>query len=130
VAKLILNTGFKREMYERVYKIMLRQSFNTRKMLQDILNRPGTGRHYPGQPNRSSAPGEPPARQTGRLRAHVPVRMIRHPKKVTMRIIYTWVKYAPYLEFGTFHIARRPFAEPVMKQTKKMLERKLKRLRV
>lgn len=44
--------------------------------LQANLNQPGSGRQMPGQPNRSSAPGEYAARQSGALQGSVDARPV------------------------------------------------------
>lgn len=44
-----------------------RGAANAADQLKGDLSRAGSGIHWPGNPNRSSAPGEYPARQTGEL---------------------------------------------------------------
>ena len=43
-------------------------------VLQEKLSGGGSGTQYPGQPNRSSTPGEYPAEQTGQLRDSISAR--------------------------------------------------------
>ena len=82
--------------------------------------RVGRGIHWPGQPVPSSAPGDPPARQTGHLMESV--RYIMHPTE--LRAIIgplergstidgpVPVPYAAGLEYGTLHVEPRPWIRP------------------
>ena len=77
----------------------------------DLLSRPGTGRLYQrGQTveHRASAPGEPPAPDTGRLRASVTHEVVRGPSEVR-GIITANTEYAAALELGTEKVRARPF---------------------
>ena len=66
-----------------------------------------TGVQYPNLPNRSSAPGEAPAVQSGEL--------IRSGKAegrgASVRVVYDDPK-APMLELGNSRVAPRPFLRP------------------
>lgn len=74
----------------------------------DLLSRPGTGELYGN--HRASAPGEPPAPDTGRLRnstaADQQVKV--EGDAVTGRVVAN-VEYAAALELGTERMAARPF---------------------
>ncbi|GBF05847.1 hypothetical protein DAERI_060107 [Deinococcus aerius] len=72
------------------------------------LSRPGSGRTY-GR-HVASAPGDPPAVDTGRLRQSMTALQI---KRGHWRV-GTNVEYAIYLEFGTRRIAPRPFFRPAV----------------
>lgn len=79
----------------------------------DILSRPGTGRSYPRGKDRvhvASAPGEPPAPDTGNLRARTQADTdLRHDgDDLTGRVVAN-VDYAEALEVGTERMAARPF---------------------
>lgn len=75
----------------------------------------GRGRHYPGNPRRSSAPGDPPARQTGRLQESIAVLQRATPQLLEAAVgprPQAFTRTAPYpvfLEFGTRRMAPRPF---------------------
>jgi len=75
----------------------------------------GSGRHYPGNPRRSSAPGESPARQTGRLQESIAVLSRATPDNLEASVgprPQSYSRTAPYpvfLEFGTRRMAPRPF---------------------
>ena len=97
--------------------------------VQVQYSQPGTGKKYDHLPNRSSAPGQPPAAQTGQLKASVKYRVTRTPGRSVKtgqfvkgfgRVviqIYTKNPYAVGLELGTFgkgkSVAERPAWKPV-----------------
>lgn len=78
------------------------------------LSEPGRGRLYKrgNITHRASAPGQGPAVDTGRLRQSIAVVKVgdQHYR------IGTNVRYAPLLEFGTRHIAPRPFMRPAAEE--------------
>lgn len=75
----------------------------------------GRGIKYPGLPRRSSAPGDPPARQSGRLQESIAVLSRATPTRLEARVgprPQSFTRTAPYpvfLEFGTRAMAPRPF---------------------
>lgn len=78
------------------------------------LSRPGTGREYPrgGRVHRASAPGEPPAVDTGELRASIGAEQVGGVLRVG-----SGLPKAAGLEFGTTTpsggtVAPRPFMRP------------------
>lgn len=78
----------------------------------EVLSKPGTGRKYKSLPNRSSAPGETPAPQSGELRQNWDDETIIAGDRVTSRIKSN-VKYAEYLEDGTKKMSKRPFLNKI-----------------
>lgn len=69
--------------------------------------------------SRSSASGEPPAVQTGRLRAS-----IAHKKPAPLtRHIGTNVVYGRHLEIGTSRMKARPFLRPSLDRNRDRLEK-------
>lgn len=72
------------------------------------LSRPGSGRVY-GK-HQASAPGEPPAVDTGRLRnaTQADTQVRREGDDIVGRVVAN-VEYAHALEVGTERIAPRPF---------------------
>lgn len=79
--------------------------------LKIILSQPGTGRIYPrGKQavHQASAPGEPPAVDTGRLRNSIQTEIFRAPGEVTGRVSAN-TEYAAALELGTEKIKKRPY---------------------
>ena len=101
------------------YKEALRAKYST----------PGTGRKHPNLPFASSAPGQPPAAQTGELKNSIRVSVSRVPGRSaasgqfvkgfgeTVVKISTTLPYAAQLEFGTDSggkgIGARPAWTPV-----------------
>lgn len=70
---------------------------------------------------RASAPGEPPAVRSGRLRQSWRALVDSEKNGKNLRIkpaINTDVIYAPILEKGTGHMAPRPFEEPIVERAK------------
>ncbi len=73
-----------------------------------------TGKTYrvPGTKKKrytASAPGEPPAVRTGRLRSSIRYRIVRLRWPNVAAEVGTDVEYAPHLEYGTRKMAARPF---------------------
>jgi len=74
----------------------------------DILNRPGTGKIYGS--HQASAPGEPPAPDTGNLRANTNADpLLREEGEDLVGRIVANSAYAEALEKGTERMAPRPF---------------------
>lgn len=74
----------------------------------DLLSRPGTGDLY-GR-HRASAPGEPPAPDTGRLRAATQAdEQVRHDGDDLVGRVVANTEYAAALETGTERMAARPY---------------------
>jgi len=76
--------------------------------------RVGRGQKWPGQRNTSSAPGDAPARQSGRLMESVKVLQRSTPRRPVAEVgpdpaAFKKSYYAPFLEFGTHRIKPRPF---------------------
>lgn len=83
----------------------------------EVLSKGGSGRKYKRLPNRSSAPGETPAPQSGHLRQDWDDETLIEGSRVTSRIkIKSNVKYAKWLEGGTKKMASRPFIDPIKKK--------------
>lgn len=84
--------------------------------------RPGSGRFYRrGRiTHRASAPGRPPAVDTGRLRASYTWAMGRVGRRPFVEV-GTNVKYAPFLEFGTRRMRARPHLRPAVLQYRRRI---------
>lgn len=83
-------------------------------------SKPGTGREYPrkgGKIHTASAPGQPPAVDTGELRNSIGVAFVGDVLRVG-----SGLEKAPLLEFGTIsdggRIAPRPFMRPALAEAK------------
>jgi HK97 gp10 family phage protein len=98
--------------------------------VRTLLSTPGAGRLYTTRfktnrktggifptedrpPHVASAPGQPPAPDTGRLRASYGASVSRVLSGAVLAV-QTGVEYAPYLEFGTSKIEPRPHLRPAM----------------
>ena len=88
----------------------------------EVLSKGGSGRKYKRLPNRSSAPGETPAPQSGHLRQDWNDETLIEGNRVTSRIKSN-VKYAKWLEGGTKKMASRP----LLIRLKRKLDRRLKK---
>ena len=95
--------------------------------IRNRLSRTGTGKQYAGNRAKSSDDGEPPVAQSGRLRnswVAASKTIGRKPgKRITLRISQgagfpEAAKYAYWLEYGTKHMAARPFIEPSVRTVK------------
>lgn len=84
--------------------------------IKKMISGEGTGIKYPGNPRRSSRPGEPPAKQTGDLsrswQTGRPTR-IAQGRRVGWRVGSN-KKYARILEFGNARIRERPYVRPAL----------------
>lgn len=80
--------------------------------IRQTLSQPGSGVVYKrgSGSHRASAPGEPPAVDTGRLRASYDWRTGRDPRPYVE--VGSSVVYAPFLEFGTSRMQARPHFRP------------------
>jgi len=78
-----------------------------------ILNTPKTGRIYRRRSveHQASAPGEPPASDTGRLVNSIAT---KYDVNTLSGTVVVDAEYGPYLEFGTQTIEPRPFLRPAL----------------
>ena len=69
------------------------------------------------QSNRVSLPGDPPAPDVGRLRASITIDRV----SVFVVRVGTNVEYAPWLEYGTARLKKRPFMRPSWMRVERVL---------
>ena len=106
-----LNDSIKREMARKGA-----MATNTLRNVElEVLSKGGSGKKYKRLPNRSSAPGETPAPQSGNLRQDCNDETLIEGNRVTSRLKSN-VKYAGWLEDGTKKMAKRPFVNPIKKK--------------
>lgn len=106
-----LNDSIKREMARKGA-----MATNTLRNVElEVLSKGGSGKKYKRLPNRSSAPGETPAPQSGNLRQDWNDETLIEGNRVTSRLKSN-VKYAGRLEDGTKKMAKRPFVNPIKKK--------------
>lgn len=85
-----------------------------------VLKGPKTGKIYPRgkRTHQASAPGEPPASDTGTLVRNILAEM--DWKKLSARVIAK-TKYSRFLEYGTRRMKARPFLSPALKNKTKQI---------
>ena len=81
------------------------------------LSQTGKGRKYKGQPTTASAPGQPPAAQTGTLRRSVQIDDTNAKGDNPTARVGTNLAYGRYLEYGTKRIAPRPWLSTALRKT-------------
>ena len=99
----------------QLQKLIAKTALAIEKTAKESMSQQGTGRWYrnrgPGRgDHQASAPGQPPATDTGRLRAS-----IRTDLSDLVHLtaeVGTNVEYGPHLEFGTATMAARPWLKP------------------
>ena len=117
-----LDESIKREMMRKGAKELYRNQKNSGTIRREEpkigRNDPcpcGSGKKYKRLPNRSSAPGETPAPQSGKLRQDWDDQTLIEGDQVTSRIKSN-SKHAEWLEGGTKKMAKRPFIDPIKKK--------------
>jgi hypothetical protein len=80
------------------------------RVLLQGTSKPGQGRKYAKYPNRSSAPGAWPARQSGALQASA-----RAEASAARGVLGVGVKYGAYLQKGTSRMAPRKLVYEALK---------------
>lgn len=114
---------------ETVHRDLERRAFNVENDLKRLLRMHGTGRIYTRRfyrdregrlrmggrrpPHQASAPGRPPASDTGRLLNSVYHEIVGIGTDLTANIGYT-ANYGAYLELGTRYMAPRPALRPAL----------------
>lgn len=95
-----------------------------RMQVQDAIRQGGTGRVYekysPRRTHQASAPGQPPASDTGRL-----LNSIYFDLKPMTATVGSKLAYAYYLEFGTRRMAPRPIWVKVAQREGDELRRRI-----
>lgn len=89
--------------------------------IKESMQGQGSGVIYvrQGKEHQASAPGEPPARDTGNLAANVrAIRLGPH----TMRVV-SGAEYSAHLEYGTIKMEPRPFMAPAVEKCRTRLGR-------
>ena len=112
-----------------VGQLIEQKAIATETMAKFLIKIPGSGRYYPPGEyflrrgskvyhwkrttgHRASAPGEPPAGDTGYLAAQIGHRMEVHGTVVG--IVESKASYGLYLELGTRYMEPRPYLRPAL----------------
>lgn len=98
------------------FTLVRRAALETVREVKRLMRDPKHGVHWPGLPRRSSAPGEAPAIQSGRLIGAVDSAVFRGSTGGWEAVagVRREVDYAVGLEFGTTRIAPRPAWRPAV----------------
>ena len=93
-------------------------------MIDSIKTGSKSGKTYTrnGMSHQSSAPGQPPANDTGKL-----IDSIKVEKRKNTSTLKIDADYAGYLEYGTSKMRPRPFILPALMKIKKKLMTMIKR---
>lgn len=83
------------------------------------------GKENLGKFHQASAPGEPPANDTGDLQKSIMSKMDSIVPSKPAAVVWTDLKYGKYLEFGTEKIEPRPFMTPALEQNRDKFPRAL-----
>jgi hypothetical protein len=94
-------------------KALIRDGLRVQRHVKQLLRTPGRGETYKhgNVTHRASAPGDPPARDTGQLGASIGTELARDADGLVERI-GTNLKKGRYLELGTRDIEPRPYLRP------------------
>lgn len=122
------------ELTPRVVRVLERFNFTVLKRMQALIGRQGTGRHYPskradGSMHQASAPGAPPAKDTGAYQDSWETDYVTTPNGETIiATIYStlWGVFGRRLELGGHgggvYIAPRPHVRPALESAEPVLE--------
>lgn len=107
--------GMKPKMRAAVISTLKTYAIKVQRTIKHKLSQPGSGRTYQrgGVTHQASAPGEPPATDTGRLRSS-----IQHALQGLTAVVFTNVEYARALELGypANNLEPRPFMRPSLEE--------------
>jgi hypothetical protein len=105
---------------QRASMVVRKTTFDIEGEIKNNLSRPGTGRIYKAggttkrgkgrRTHQASAPGQPPATDTGTLVNSVKARML----SATQGIVEETAEYSKFLEYGTVRMAARPHFWPAV----------------
>ncbi len=102
------------EVRDEAANVVTRTALRMQRKVQESIREPGLGRVYGRRGHRASAPGQPPASDTGRLLSSI---RFGQPSPLTATVGSDLV-YAKYLEYGTRHMAARPFFGPATEEAR------------
>jgi len=93
------------------------------KTAQESIKNKGTGRSYTrrGITHTASAPGQPPATDTGFLGQNITMNVKSMPNGTVVGQVISAAPYSKALEFGTTTIEARPFMQPALEKNKKKI---------
>lgn len=101
-----------RDLAARVSRVVKQTANAITASAKERMAEPKTGRFYGS--HRASAPGEAPAIDTGNLAGSIEVEM----DGPLTAVVTVGAEYGPFLEYGTAHIAPRPFLTPAVEEAR------------
>lgn len=108
-----------RQMRDEASKIVRETAFQIQTNVLEGMSSAHSGRIYGD--HQASAPGEMPAIDIGNLIGSV---QVEAEPGAAEAFVYTGAEYSAHLEFGTIHIAARPFMTPAVEQERTGFERR------
>ena len=110
----------------KLKKMVLRSTALVEGTTKQSILKGGTGKTYqkynPRRTHTASAKGEPPASDTGFLVSNITSSVRKQGTSVVGQIVAS-APYAPYLEFGTSTIEKRPFMQPALERNRPKIKR-------
>lgn len=96
----------------------------------ESISKGGRGRAYPrkdGPPHIASAPGDPPATDTGELIRNITMNVKKGMNGELIGQIISGAPYSAHLEFGTTQMEKRPFLQPALRSNRNKIIAKFKK---
>jgi HK97 gp10 family phage protein len=123
--QLVINDKLIKDLLEKAEADFINSSEEMKDLMIDSIKTGSkSGKTYTrnGMSHQSSAPGQPPANDTGKL-----IDSIKVEKRKNTSTIKIDADYAGYLEYGTSKMRPRPFILPALMKIKKKLMTMIKR---
>lgn len=94
------------------------------KTAQESIKNKGTGRSYTrrGITHTASAPGQPPATDSGFLGQNITMNVKSMPNGTIVGQVISAAPYSKALEFGTTKMMARPFMQPALEKNRRKIE--------
>ena len=123
--QLVINDKLIKDLLEKAEADFINSAEEMKDLMVDSIKTGSkSGKTYTrnGMSHQSSAPGQPPANDTGEL-----IDSIKVEKRKNTSILKIDADYAGYLEYGTSKMRPRPFILPALMKIKKKLMTMIKR---
>tara|TARA_Y100000004_G_scaffold21419_1_gene21806 strand:- start:12 stop:452 length:441 start_codon:yes stop_codon:yes gene_type:complete len=126
--------GFQKKLKKRIVdnpekhlkNLVQRSTMLVESTTKESILKGGTGKTYqkynPRRTHTASAKGEPPASDTGFLVSNITSSVRKQGTSVVGQIVAS-APYAPWLEFGTSTIEKRPFMQPALERNRPKIKR-------
>jgi HK97 gp10 family phage protein len=123
--QLVINDKLIKDLLEKAEADFINSAEEMKDLMVDSIKTGSkSGKTYTrnGMSHQSSAPGQPPANDTGKL-----IDSIKVEKRKNTSTLKIDADYAGYLEYGTSKMRPRPFILPALMKIKKKLMTMIKR---